>query len=152
GTAFFFCDALITPAISVLSAVEGLEVLDPGFSSAVIPVTLIVLAALFMFQKRGTARVGRLFGPIMIAWFLAIAVIGGRAILERPAVLVAINPEYGVLLLTRHPETALTILGAVFLAVTGGEALYADMGHFGKTPVRIAWLVLVWPSLVINYF
>jgi KUP system potassium uptake protein len=152
GTAFFFCDALITPAISVLSALEGLEVLDPGFADAVIPVTLVVLAALFMLQKRGTARVGRLFGPVMIVWFITIAIIGGRAIVEHPQVLAAINPEYGVLILTRHPETALAILGAVFLAVTGGEALYADMGHFGRAPVRIAWLALVWPSLLINYF
>src|SRR5215471_9435080 len=100
GTAFFFCDALITPAISVLSAVEGLEILDPGFADAVIPVTLVVLAALFMIQKRGTARVGRLFGPIMIVWFVALAIIGMRAILQRPAVLAAVDPRYGITLLT----------------------------------------------------
>jgi len=152
GTAFFFCDALITPAISVLSAVEGLEVLDPDFEHAVIPVTLVVLAALFMIQKRGTARVGRLFGPVMIVWFAVLAVTGVRAIMLHPSVLVAIDPRYGIILLTTHSVTALAILGAVFLAVTGGEALYADMGHFGKTPVRIAWLALVWPSLVLNYF
>jgi KUP system potassium uptake protein len=152
GTAFFFCDALITPAISVLSAVEGLEMLDPEFEKAVIPVTLAVLAALFMFQKRGTARVGRLFGPVMIVWFIVLAITGGQAILQYPAVLAAIDPRYGVLTLATHPVTALAILGAVFLAVTGGEALYADMGHFGRAPVRIAWLALVWPSLIINYF
>jgi KUP system potassium uptake protein len=152
GTAFFFCDALITPAISVLSAVEGLEVLDPEFEQAVIPGTLIVLAMLFMIQKRGTARVGRLFGPVMILWFAVLAVTGVRAIMLHPSVLAAIDPSYGVILLTTHSVTALAILGAVFLAVTGGEALYADMGHFGKAPVRIAWLVLVWPSLVLNYF
>jgi len=152
GTAFFFCDALITPAISVLSAVEGLELLDPDFANAVIPVTVIVLAALFLLQKRGTARVGRLFGPIMIVWFIVLAIMGVRSILQHPAVLAAINPEYGILLLTGHSTTALAILGGVFLSVTGGEALYADMGHFGKAPVRIAWLALVWPSLVIAYF
>jgi KUP system potassium uptake protein len=152
GTAFFFCDALITPAISVLSAVEGLEVLDPGFASAVIPVTLAVLAVLFMIQKHGTARVGRLFGPVMIAWFLVIAVLGARSILQHPEVLVAVNPYYGVHVLMTHPLTALAILGGVFLSLTGGEALYADMGHFGKAPVRIAWFALVWPSLLINYF
>jgi KUP system potassium uptake protein len=152
GTAFFFCDALITPAISVLSAVEGLEVLDPDFEQAVIPGTLVVLALLFLIQKRGTARVGRLFGPVMILWFAVLAVTGVQAIMLHPSVLAAIDPRYGIILLATHSMTALAILGAVFLAVTGGEALYADMGHFGKTPVRIAWLALVWPSLVINYF
>src|ERR1700736_2549241 len=152
GTAFFFCDALITPAISVLSAVEGLELLDPDFERAVVPVTLAVLAVLFLIQKRGTARVGRLFGPVMILWFLVLAVTGFRAIMLHPSVLAAIDPRYGVMLLTTHSVTALAILGGVFMAVTGGEALYADMGHFGKTPVRIAWLALVWPSLVLNYF
>ncbi|HEV7445065.1 MAG TPA: KUP/HAK/KT family potassium transporter [Steroidobacteraceae bacterium] len=152
GTAFFFCDALITPAISVLSAVEGLELLDPEFEGAVIPVTIIVLALLFLIQKRGTARVGRLFGPVMIVWFLAIAVTGASAIRLHPSVLVAVDPRYGIMLLMTHPVTGLAILGGVFLALTGGEALYADMGHFGKTPVRIAWLALVWPSLILNYF
>jgi len=152
GTAFFFCDALITPAISVLSAVEGLELLDPGFGRAVIPVTLTVLALLFFIQKRGTARVGRLFGPVMIAWFVTIAVTGVAAIARHPAVLAAIDPRYGFTLLWSHSVTAFAILGAVFLALTGGEALYADMGHFGKTPVRIAWFALVWPALVLNYF
>ncbi len=152
GTAFFFCDALITPAISVLSAVEGLEVLDPAFARAIIPVTLAVLALLFLIQKRGPARVGRLFGPIMIVWFVVIAVSGGAAIVRHPSVLAAIDPRYGIALLLSHSATALAILGAVFLALTGGEALYADMGHFGKAPVRIAWFSLVWPALVLNYF
>jgi KUP system potassium uptake protein len=152
GTAFFFCDALITPAISVLSAVEGLELLDPEFEGAVIPVTIIVLALLFVIQKRGTARVGRLFGPVMIVWFLAIAVTGASAIRLHPSVLAAVDPRYGIMLLMTHSVTGLAILGGVFLALTGGEALYADMGHFGKTPVRIAWLALVWPSLILNYF
>src|SRR3984893_3651384 len=152
GNAFFFCDALITPAISVLSAVEGLELLDPEFERAVIPVTLIVLALLFLIQKRGTARVGRLFGPVMILWFVALAVTGVSAIRLHPSVLAGVDPRYGIMLLVTHSGTALAILGGVFLALTGGEALYADMGHFGKTPVRIAWLALVWPSLILNYF
>jgi len=152
GTAFFFCDALITPAISVLSAVEGLELLDPDFAKAVIPVTLAVLALLFFIQKRGTAKVGRLFGPVMILWFAVIAVIGAQAIAKHPSVLFAINPIYGIQLLVTHSVTALAIMGAVVLSLTGGEALYADMGHFGKTPVRIAWFALVWPALVLNYF
>jgi KUP system potassium uptake protein len=152
GTAFFFCDALITPAISVLSAVEGLEMLDPDFEKAVLPVTLIVLALLFMLQKRGTANVGRLFGPVMILWFVAIGVIGAIAIARHPSVLIAVNPAYGIQLLTAHSATALAIMGAVVLSLTGGEALYADMGHFGKTSVRIAWFALVWPALLLNYF
>src|SRR6202012_3328964 len=152
GTAFFFCDALITPAISVLSAVEGLELLNPDFEHAIIPITLVVLALLFLIQKRGPAKVGSLFGPVMIVWFLVIAVLGVSAIARYPQVLVAINPVFGIKLLVTHSETALAILGAVFLALTGGEALYADMGHFGKTPVRIAWFALVWPALLLNYF
>jgi KUP system potassium uptake protein len=152
GTAFFFCDALITPAISVLSAVEGLEMLDPEFEKAVLPVTLIVLALLFLIQKRGTAKVGRLFGPVMILWFVAIGVIGAAAIARHPSVLIAVNPLYGIQLLVTHSATALAIMGAVVLSLTGGEALYADMGHFGKTSVRIAWIALVWPSLLLNYF
>ncbi len=152
GTAFFFCDALITPAISVLSAVEGLEVLNPEFEKAVVPVTLIVLALLFVIQKRGPASVGRLFGPVMILWFVVIGGAGLRAIALNPSVLAAINPEHGIRLLMTHAPMGLTIIGAVFLSLTGGEALYADMGHFGKAPVRIAWFALVWPCLVLNYF
>src|SRR4030081_633406 len=152
GTAFFFCDALITPAISVLSAVEGLEVLNPGFKSAVIPVTIAVITVLFAFERRGTATVGSLFGPIMVVWFVVIAVIGAIAISRNPQVLAALNPYCGLGLLVHRPQVALAIIGAVFLAITGGEALYADMGHFGKRPVRIAWFALVGPALVINYF
>jgi len=152
GTAFFFCDALITPAISVLSAVEGLEVLNPGFSQYVIPVTLAVLFVLFFYQSRGTARVASLFGPVMIVWFSVLTVTGVLAISRDPQVLLACNPGYGVTLLAHRPGFALAIVGAVFLSVTGGEALYADMGHFGKNPVRVAWFLIVWPSLVINYF
>jgi KUP system potassium uptake protein len=152
GTAFFFCDALITPAISVLSAVEGLEVLNPGFKSAVIPVTLAVITVLFWFEHRGTAIVASLFGPIMVVWFVVIAVIGAIPLSRNPQVLAALNPYLGIGLLVHRPQVALAIIGAVFLAITGGEALYADMGHFGKRPVRIAWFALVAPALVINYF
>jgi len=152
GTAFFFCDALITPAISVLSAVEGLELLDPAFKKAVIPLTLAVIAALFAYQRHGTARVGSLFGPIMVVWFIVIAVIGALPIVRQPQVLAALNPLAGIGLLVHRPQVALAVIGTVFLALTGAEALYADMGHFGRGPVRVSWYMLVGPALVINYF
>ena len=152
GTAFFFCDSLITPAISVLSAVEGMQVLDPAFKSTVIPITVGVIVALFLYQRRGTARVGSLFGPIMVVWFVVLGVTGVAAIRRDPVVLAAINPIYGIELLAHRPGVAFAIIGAVFLAITGGEALYADMGHFGKEPVRIAWFALVFPALILNYF
>jgi KUP system potassium uptake protein len=152
GTAFFFCDTLITPAISVLGAVEGLEVLNPGFQKAVVPVTVAVIAVLFAVQRRGTASVASLFGPVMVVWFAVISVLGGMAIARNPQVLAAVNPVHGIVLLTHRPDVALVIIGAVFLAITGGEALYADMGHFGKEPVRAAWFALVWPALLVNYF
>jgi KUP system potassium uptake protein len=152
GTALFYCEALITPAISVLSAVEGLEVLDPSFVGAVLPITLVIMVALFAVQRYGTARVGAFFGPIMIAWFATLAALGGAAILQAPTVLRAMNPVYAIDMLTSHSAVAFTILGAVFLVLTGSEALYADMGHFGKAPVRMAWFALVWPALLLNYF
>ena len=152
GTAFFFCDALITPAISVLSAVEGLELLSPDLKQAVVPMTLAVLAVLFAVQRHGTARVGSLFGPIMVVWFVVIAAIGIFPILRHPQVLAALNPLQGVGLLLHRPHVALAVIGAVFLALTGAEALYADMGHFGRTPVRVSWYTLVAPALVLNYF
>ncbi len=152
GAALFYCDALITPAISVLSAVEGLTVLDPRFERAVLPVTLGVIIALFAIQRSGTARVGGMFGPIMLLWFATLAILGAMQIVSAPRVLEAINPWFALRMLGTHPGLALVILGAVFLAVTGAEALYADMGHFGRRPVQIAWLVLVWPALIINYF
>src|SRR5246127_1039743 len=152
GTAFFFCDALITPAISVLSAVEGLEVLDPEFKRWVIPATIAVITVLFAYQHRGTAVVAALFGPIMVVWFVVIAVIGAFPIARNPQILVALNPGYALTLLLHRPRVALASIGAAFLAITGGEALYADMGHFGKRPVRIAWFAVVGPALVINYF
>ncbi len=152
GTAFFFCDSLITPAVTVLSAVEGMEVLDPSFKSTVIPITVGVIAGLFAYQRRGTARVGSLFGPVMVVWFLVIGLTGAAAIRRNPVVLAAINPLYGIELLLHRPGVGFAIIGAVFLAITGGEALYADMGHFGKEPVRIAWFALVFPALILNYF
>src|SRR6266513_6302526 len=152
GTAFFFCDALITPAISVLGAVEGLEVLNPGLKSGVVPVTIIVIAGLFAYQRHGTARVARLFGPIMLVWFVVIGVIGVIPIVRSPQILLDLNPLHGIGLLVHRAPVALAIIGAVFLVITGGEALYADMGQFGRRPVRIAWFALVGPALVINYF
>jgi len=152
GTALFYCDALITPAISVLSAVEGLELLNSRMHQAVLPVTIGILVALFAIQRRGTERVGRLFGPIMVIWFAALAVLGIRAILEAPGIFAALNPAHAIALLFAHPGLSLAILGAVFLVLTGGEALYADMGHFGRTPVRLAWFTIVWPGLLLNYF
>ncbi len=151
GTAFFFCDALITPAISVLGAVEGLEVLDPDFKRFVIPATVAVLTVLFAYQRHGTAKVAALFGPVMVVWFIVIAVIGVPPIMHYPRVLTALNPWCAIELLAHRPGVALAIIGAAFLAITGGEALYADMGHFGKTPVRVAWFALVGPALVLNY-
>jgi KUP system potassium uptake protein len=152
GTALFFCDALITPAISVLSAVEGMELLGDGLHRFVLPITLGIIVAVFAIQRNGTERVGRMFGPIMLVWFFVIGVLGLRAMLAAPEVLAAVNPLYAVSLLSAHPLLALAILGSVFLAVTGGEALYADMGHFGRKPVRIAWFTIVWPGLLLNYF
>ena len=152
GAALFYCDALITPAISVLSAVEGVEILNPDFSRAVIPVTLGVIVVLFAIQRRGTEKVGRMFGPIMILWFVVLAVLGAMEIVRAPQVLAAANPWYALHLFGTHPGLSLVIIGAVFLVVTGAEALYADMGHFGRKPVAIAWLTLVWPALLINYF
>jgi KUP system potassium uptake protein len=152
GTALFFCDALLTPAVSVLSAVEGLELLNARLESYVLPITIGIIIALFAIQRRGPERVGRMFGPIMLVWFTVLALTGLRALMKAPEVLVALNPLHGLALLGTHPLLSLTILGTVFLAVTGGEALYADMGHFGRRPVRLAWFLLVWPALLLNYF
>jgi KUP system potassium uptake protein len=152
GTAFFYCDALITPAISVLGAVEGLAIVDPGMQRLVVPVTLGILVALFAMQRRGTERIGRLFGPIMVVWFVSIGLLGLREILRTPDILMALDPAYAFAVLLGHPGLALVILGAVFLVLTGGEALYIDMGHFGRKPVRLAWFLIVWPGLLLNYF
>lgn len=152
GAALFYCDALITPAISVLSAVEGMELLGSDFHAYVLPVTLGIVVGLFFIQRHGTESVGRMFGPIMVLWFLSLSVMGGLAIAKEPAILVALDPRYAVSLLRSHSPTALAIMGGAFLAVTGAEALYADMGHFGRRPVRVAWWFLVWPALMVNYF
>ena len=152
GTAIFFGDGVITPAISVLSAVEGLEVAAPALHSYVIPVTLMVLTALFMVQRHGTASVGKMFGPVMVLWFLVLAVLGVIHIAENPAILWALSPHFALAFLLGNPAVAFIALGSVVLCVTGAEALYADMGHFGKRPIRLAWFSLAMPALVLNYF
>jgi KUP system potassium uptake protein len=151
GAAFFFGDAMITPAISVLSAIEGLKVINPGFEGYVVPLTLAVLATLFAVQFRGTSGVAKFFAPVTTLWFVVISITGLAHIIHDPEILFAFNPAYGFVILGHHPGVALLIMGGVFLAVTGGEALYADMGHFGKTPIRMAWLSVVFPGLVLNY-
>ncbi|MBK8131893.1 MAG: potassium transporter Kup [Gammaproteobacteria bacterium] len=152
GAALFFGDVVITPAISVLSAVEGLKVAAPALGSYVVPITLVVLVVLFMVQVRGTASMGALFGPIMCLWFLVLAILGLISILAEPSVLRAVSPLYAVRFFLDHHWYGVLALGAVVLAVTGGEALYADMGHFGRRPIRLAWLWFVWPALLLNYF
>jgi KUP system potassium uptake protein len=152
GTAIFFGDGVITPAISVLSAVEGLEVAAPGLHRYVVPVTLVVITLLFSAQRFGTAVVGRLFGPVTLAWFLVLALLGVAHILRHPQVLVALSPHHALGFLVTQPAVAFLALGAVVLCVTGAEALYADLGHFGKRPIRLAWFAVVMPALVLNYF
>jgi KUP system potassium uptake protein len=152
GTALFFGDGLITPAISVLSAIEGVGVAAPSMARYVLPATVVVLVALFSVQRRGVDKVGRLFGPVTIAWFLAIAATGAAQLLQGPGVLAALDPSWAVRFFLRHGVVAWLALGAVVLAITGGEALYADMGHFGRFPIRAAWLGLVLPCLLLNYF
>ena len=152
GTCLFYGDGVITPAISVLSAVEGLEVVSPNFKKFVIPLTLVILLGLFAVQKRGTAGIGKFFGPITLVWFAVIAVLGVVQIATQPEILWAISPHYAVMFMWDNPGTTFIILGAVVLCVTGGEALYADMGHFGKKPIRLAWFSIVMPSLTLNYF
>jgi KUP system potassium uptake protein len=152
GTCLFYGDGIITPAISVLSAVEGLEVISPTFKKYVIPLTLLILFCLFAVQKRGTAGIGKFFGPITLVWFLSIAALGVSHIVHHPEILWAINPSYALGFMWNHPGTTFIILGAVVLCVTGAEALYADMGHFGKRPIRLAWFSIVMPCLTLNYF
>jgi KUP system potassium uptake protein len=152
GTAIFFGDGVITPAISVLSAVEGLQVAAPGLHTWIVPITLVVLTGLFLFQRHGTERVGKLFGPVMAVWFVVLAVLGLMHIGDNPAVLKALSPHFALIFLLGHPGVAFVALGSVVLCVTGAEALYADMGHFGKGPIRIAWFGMAMPALVINYF
>ncbi|MGH6626007.1 MAG: potassium transporter Kup, partial [Burkholderiaceae bacterium] len=152
GTCLFYGDGVITPAISVLSAVEGLEVVSPAFKQYVIPLTLVVLFGLFAVQKRGTSGIGKFFGPITLVWFAAISVLGAGQIADSPAILWALSPHYALLFMWAHPGTTFIMLGAVVLCVTGAEALYADMGHFGKRPIRLAWFSIVMPALTLNYF
>ncbi|MCM2251856.1 MAG: potassium transporter Kup [Ramlibacter sp.] len=152
GTCLFYGDGVITPAISVLSAIEGLEVLSPQLNHYVIPLTLLVLFLLFAVQKRGTGGIGRFFGPITLVWFVAIALLGVSHIAANPGILKALSPHYALLFMFRNPGTTFIILGAVVLCVTGAEALYADLGHFGKKPIRLAWFAVVMPALTLNYF
>ncbi len=152
GAALFFGDSMITPAISVLAAAEGLHVIAPAFSSHVLLIALILITILFAIERFGTSVVSMLFGPVMLIWFLVLGFLGLREILQKPDVLVALHPAVGLGFLFHHPAMAIAILGAVALAITGGEALYADMGHFGRSPIQRAWLFIVFPSLLLNYF
>src|SRR6266481_6496848 len=151
GAALIYGDGIITPAISVLSAVEGLNVATSIFKPYTMPIALVVLVVLFAIQHRGTGVVGKAFGPVMFIWFATIAVLGVIGIVHHPHVLAAINPVYGAQLVMNHGFLGFTVLGGVFLALTGGEALYADMGHIGRNPIRFAWYCFVLPALVLNY-
>jgi len=153
GAALLYGDGVITPAISVLSAVEGLKVDAPGLGRYVVPVTLVILVALFLMQSKGVAFIGRIFGPVMLAWFFVLAALGVHGIVKAPAVLAALSPLYAFnFLIHQDFHISFAILGAAFLAVTGGEAMYADMGHFGRFPIRLAWFAICLPALVLNYF
>ena len=152
GTCLFYGDGVITPAISVLGAVEGLEVISPRFVKYVVPLTLVILFCLFWVQKRGTTGIGKFFGPITLVWFAAIGALGVFHIAANPAILLALSPHYAALFVWENPGVTFILLGAVVLCVTGAEALYADLGHFGKKPIRIAWFAVVMPSLTLNYF
>ncbi|TSA08557.1 MAG: potassium transporter Kup [Comamonadaceae bacterium] len=152
GTCLFYGDGVITPAITVLGAVEGLEVVSPAFKKYLVPLALIILLGLFMVQKRGTASIGRFFGPVMVVWFLVIALLGVVNIASDPKILWALSPHYALGFVLNNPGITFVILGAVVLCVTGAEALYADMGHFGKKPIRLAWFTVAMPALTLNYF
>ena len=151
GAALFYGDGMITPAISVLSAVEGLEVAAPALHEYVLPLTIVVLVGLFLFQSMGTERVGKLFGPVMILWFVSLAAMGYRSIVQTPEILEALDPRYGFQFFVQHGWHGFLILGAVVLALTGAEALYADMGHFGRRPIQLGWFFFVMPALLMNY-
>jgi KUP system potassium uptake protein len=151
GVSLFYGDSLITPAISVLSAVEGVRVVAPGLGHLVVPVAAAILTGLFALQRFGTGKVGRLFGPVMLLWFLALAVVGISGIIAEPGVLRGLSPTYGVLFVLDHPGTAFIAMGAIVLVITGAEALYADMGHFGRQPILRAWFFVVFPALTLNY-
>src|ERR1700728_871048 len=150
--ALFFSDGAISPAISVLSAVEGLHVSAPDAQIPILPITVAVLVGLFVIQRHGTGSVGKVFGPVMLGWFALLALMGVSWIVREPRVLIAVSPVYALQLIAQHQISALAVLAGVFLTVTGGEALYADMGHFGKTPIRLGWVLIVMPALVLNYF
>ena len=152
GAALLYGDGVITPAITTLSAIEGLKVVTPAFSRFVIPITFVILFCLFLFQRRGTAGVGMIFGPVVIIWFVVIATLGSIEIAREPRILFALNPWYGVHFLFTHGLAGFFVLGAVVLAITGAEALYADMGHFGRRPILLAWFAIVLPALLLNYF
>jgi KUP system potassium uptake protein len=152
GLALFYGDGMLTPAISVLSAVEGLGVESDSLKELVLPLTLIIMVGIFLLQRSGTERIGKLFGPVMVVWFIAMALMGAAAIMHNPRILQSVNPWYGIALFVREPWTAFVALGSIVLAVTGCEALYADMGHFGRRPIRNAWLYFALPALLLNYF
>jgi len=152
GASLLYGDGVITPAMSVLGATEGLQVITPRFHIFVVPTTVAILFLLFLFQKKGTAKVGRVFGPLMVLWFITIGVLGAAQIIREPHILNALNPLHGFHFFTRHGIGGFVVLGAVVLAVTGTEALYADMGHFGRRPIRLAWFSMVFPALLLNYF
>ncbi len=150
GTALLYGDGLITPAISVLSAVEGFEVASDAFADFVIPVAIVILVGLFAVQRHGTAQISRIFGPVMLVWFATLGVLGLRQVLEHPAVLRAISPTYAITFFGDEPLRSFVALGSIFLVVTGGEALYADMGHFGRRPIQLSWYVLVLPGSAVE--
>jgi len=152
GGSFFYGEVVITPAISVMSAIEGLEIAAPSLDPFIVPLSIAVLTLLFMIQKHGTGMVGKLFAPVMLIWFATLAVLGVTGIMKNPEVLQALNPSWAVSFFVHYKTISFFALGAVVLAITGVEALYADMGHFGKMPIRIAWFIVVLPSLVLNYF
>jgi KUP system potassium uptake protein len=152
GAALLYGDGVITPAISVLGAVEGLTIAAPGLEHVVVPIAVAILVALFLFQKRGTAAVGAVFGPIMLLWFCCIGLLGIRGVLHDPRIFAAVSPLHAVAFFARHRLHGVLVLGAVVLVITGGEALYADMGHFGRRPIRVAWLTVAMPALLLNYF
>jgi KUP system potassium uptake protein len=152
GCALFYGDGVITPAVTVLGAIEGISIATPAFGGAVLPLSIIALLWLFSLQRRGTGAIGRVFGPMMLLWFVTLAVLGARSIAAHPLVLEAVNPAHAAAFFAQHSAVAFAVFGAVFLTVTGGEALYSDLGHFGRKPIALAWFVVVWPCLLLNYF
>jgi KUP system potassium uptake protein len=152
AASLFYGDAVITPAISVLSAVEGITVAAPGLTRFVVPIALVILIGLFMIQRNGTAKVGALFGPVMLLWFFTLAALGVASIVQTPSILAAVDPRYAIRFAIEHPHWTFVALSAVFLTLTGAEALYADLGHFGAKPIRYGWFLLVFPCLMLNYF